>query len=122
MYRRSAQGWSKHLDFILIDLVSLQLAYIIASYVRHGSFPYFTLIYRNLGIALVLIDLVVLMFLNTMHDVLRRGHYVELSKTIKHCIIVLALATTYMFGFQTGGSYSRILLFVTFIFYVVYAR
>ena len=119
MYRRSAQGWSKHLDFILLDLVSLQIAFIIASYIRHQSFPYFTLIYRNLGIALVLIDLVVLMFLNTMHDVLKRGYYVELTKTIKHCIIVLALATTYMFGFQTGGSYSRILLFITFIFHIV---
>ena len=113
MYKRNAQGWSKHLDFIVIEILSLQLAYILASLIRHHTFPYFTLIYRNLGIALILIDAVVLMFLNTMHDVLKRGYFVEFTQTIKHCVVVLALATTYMFALQAGESYSRIVLFIT---------
>ena len=118
MYKRNAQGWSKHLDFILIELLSLQLAYILASLIRHSFFPYSRPLYRSLGIALILIDAVVLMFLNTMHDVVKRGYYVELTQTIKHCIVVLGLATAYMFGLQAGDSYSRIVLFVTFAFHI----
>ena len=119
MYKRNAQGWSKHLDFIFIELLSLQLSYILASLIRHGFFPYSRPLYRSLGIALILIDAVVLMFLNTMHDVVKRGYYVELTQTIKHCIVVLGLATAYMFGLQAGESYSRIVLFVTFGFHMV---
>ena len=119
MYRRNAQGWSKHLDFIVIELVSLQAAYILASFIRHQSWPYTELIYRNLGIALMLIDAIVIMFLNTMHDVLKRDLYTELTKTIKHCVIVLALATTYMFVLQAGYDYSRILLFITCLFHII---
>ena len=113
MYKRYAQGWSKHLDFILLDFVSLQLAFIFASLIRIHRFPYNSLLYRDLGMALTLIDAVVIMFLNTMHDVLKRGYYVEFVRTLKHCVIVLALSTTYMFILHTGDSYSRIVLFIT---------
>ena len=118
MYKRNAQGWSKHLDFILIEFLSLQIAYIFANLIRHGSFPYVSSLYRNLGIVLFLIDAVVLMFLNTMHDVLKRGYYVELVQTIKHCGIVFGLATAYMFSVQTSESYSRIVLYITLAFHI----
>ena len=119
MYKRNAQGWSKHLDFIVIELISLQVSYIMASLVRHQELPYSTLIYRNLGIALFLIDAIVIMFLNTMHDVLKRDLFTEFEKTVKHCVIVLALATTYMFSLQSSYEYSRILLFITCLFHIV---
>ena len=119
MYKRTVQGWSKHLDFIILDIVSLQIAFILAGYIRHHSFPYFTLIYRNLGIVFILIDVIVLGLLNTMHDVLKRGYYVELTQTIRHCVIVLALATTYMFALQSGQAFSRLLLLITCIFHIL---
>ena len=119
MYIRNAQGWSKHLDFILVEFLSLQIAYILASLIRHGTFPYASLMYRNLGIVLLLIDAVVLMFLNTMHDVLKRGYYVELAQTIKHCLIVFGLATAYLFSTQLSESYSRVVLFITLAFHIV---
>ena len=119
MYRRNAQGWSKHIDFIIIELISLQIAFVLACLVRHGEFAYASWSYRNLGFVLGLIDAVVMMFLNTMHDVLKRGMYVEFMETLKHCVIVLALATTYMFAQQYGEYYSRIVLFITGLFHLI---
>lgn len=72
MYRRNAQGWSKHIDFILIEEIALHMAYILASLGRHHSLPYGTPIYRNLGLALALIDALVVMLFNSMHNVLKR--------------------------------------------------
>ena len=119
MYRRNAQGWSKHIDFILLDVVCLVISFILASYIRHHTGPFGNIIYRNLGFALVLIDLVVMMFLNSMHDVLKRGLYEETVQTIKHCVIVFAFATVFMFTLQTGKSYSRIVLFITSLFHIL---
>ena len=30
MYRKESEGWHKHLDFIILDLLCLQLAFILA--------------------------------------------------------------------------------------------
>ena len=46
----------------------------------------------------------VLVLLNTMHNVLKRSITVELLITIRHCVIILALAATYMFALQEGET------------------
>ena len=79
MYKRNAQGWSKHLDFIVVEMISLQLAYILAVYLRHHVWAYGPDLYRNLGIVFFLIDLVVIFVRNTMHNVVSRGYYQEAS-------------------------------------------
>ena len=120
MYKRNAQGWSKHLDFIIIELASCQLAFLLAYYLRNRGWAYSAEVYRSLGIFLLLIDAVVLMFLNTMHDVLKRGYFVELVQTLKHCLTVFALITLTMFALKSGQTYSRLILFSTFIFHVIF--
>ena len=30
MYRRKAKGWYKHIDFIILDLICLELSFLIA--------------------------------------------------------------------------------------------
>ena len=37
MYRKSGDSWLKHLDFIVLDLVALQLAYISSYALRMGA-------------------------------------------------------------------------------------
>ncbi|MBR6485351.1 MAG: sugar transferase, partial [Lachnospiraceae bacterium] len=72
MYKRTKQGWLKHLDFIIWDAISLQLAFILAYIIRLGlSLPYFKPAYRQLAIAYLLCDFVVAAVFNTMHNVLK---------------------------------------------------
>ena len=119
MYKRNAQGWSKHLDFFIIEEIGLQIAFILGCLIRHGSMPYKSSIYMNLAVILVLIDAIVMMLLNTMHNVVKRGYYKELVSTIRHCVIVFGLATAYLFVTHSGYSYSRIVLMLTLAFHVV---
>lgn len=119
MYKRNAQGWSKHLDFFIIEEIGLQIAFILGCLIRHGSMPYKSPIYMNLAVILVLIDAIVMMLLNTMHNVVKRGYYKELTSTIRHCVIVFGLSTAYLFITQSGDSYSRIVLMLTFVFHVI---
>ena len=100
MYKRNAQGWSKHLDFLIVDLISLQIAYILSVYIRIGIFAYENSLYRTMGISLILVDIVVFMLNNTMHDVIKRGFFTELAVTIKHCLLVIALQSICLFATQ----------------------
>ena len=41
MYRKKTEGWLKHYDFILLDMVSLQLAFILSyAFAGNGWNPY----------------------------------------------------------------------------------
>ena len=117
MYKRNAQGWSKHFDFLVMDEISLQIAFILAGLFRHHSWVYATPLYRSLGFMLILINALVMVLFNSMHNVMSRGYYTEAAETIKHCFYVFAIATVYMFATQSGDAYSRILLFLTFLFH-----
>ena len=119
MYKRNAQGWSKHFDFFVIELVSQQAAFVIACLIRVHSIPYTIPLYRNLSVILMLVDIAVLMLLNTLHDVLKRGYLKELKATGIHCLIVFGVVSLYMFAMQSGDAYSRIALFLTFLLHIL---
>ena len=85
MYRKSARGWEKHLDFMILDQLSLQIAFLLAYMLRNGlSNPYSHLIYCNVAFILVVIDAGVLLLFESLKNVLKRGYYQEFAMTVKH--------------------------------------
>ena len=115
MYKRNAQGWLKHIDFMILDVLLLQISFILGYKARHGwnLWPYTAPDYRSLAIVLVVVDILVVVLFNTMHNVMKRGPAKELSATVKHVILVLAVNSLYLFSTQAGDAYSRITLYVT---------
>lgn len=120
MYKKSSSGWIKHYDFILLDLICLQAAFVIAYMTRMGiNNPYASKLYCSMAVYLMLADMVTIFFEETFKDVLRRGYYKEFAAVIKHVAIVTMLAVFYLFATQTGEDYSRLVLGLTGILYVV---
>ena len=119
MYQRNGQGWTKHLDFLILDELVLQLSLILAFYVRQGQSAYAVPIYRNLAAFFVLADLVIILMFNRLHNVLKRGLYQEMMATLTLCISVFGLGTAFVFVAHSGESYSRIVLVLTMVFHMV---
>lgn len=120
MYKRNSQGWRKHLDFILVDEVVLFLCLTLALFIRTRIFPYRIQIYRVLCIVYLLINLMVAIVFNTMHNVVKRGLFNEFVHTLTHCFLGFAFAALFLFATQMGVAYSRIALFLTFVFHVLF--
>ena len=106
MYRKESEGWLKHYDFVLLDMICLQLAFILAYAISgQGWNPYSKLIYRNIAIFIELADAVALFSLDTLKSVLKRGYYQEFRKTIYNgvcgsygdCLSVSAASVTELF-------------------------
>jgi lipopolysaccharide/colanic/teichoic acid biosynthesis glycosyltransferase len=55
-----------------------------------------------------------------MHNVMKRGYYLEVTETIKQVMLVLVVISLYMFSMQSGGIYSRITIFLTAVFHFVF--
>ena len=117
MYKRNNQGWLKHIDFILWDAFSLQLAFVLAYAIRHGGIPYSYEAYRTLAIMLVVVDILIAAIFNTMHNVMKRGLLSETTQTLKQVLLVLVVISLYMFSMQSGETYSRISVYLTAIFH-----
>lgn len=120
MYKKSAQGWLKHFDFILLDMICLHAAFVLAYIIRHGLInPYQNVNYLNLSIVLTFIDVTVLFYNSSLKNVLKRGYYNEFTKTVSHSLLVLVLVSFYLFSTQSGQTFSRIVIYLFVIFYIL---
>lgn len=119
MYKRNSQGWLKHLDFILLDALVLQIAFLLAYAIRQGNVPYASGIYRVFAVLLFVFDIFIASVFNTMHNVLKRGYYSEFTESFKHVMLVLSCMVIYMFSVQMGDAYSRITVYLTALFHLI---
>ena len=118
MYRKSARGWEKHLDFMILDVLCLQAAFVIAYMVRNGcENPYSHELYRNMALVLTVIDMGVLIFFESLKNVLKRGLYQEFSATTEHVVLVILISTFYLFYMKNAQDYSRLaMLYLGFLY------
>lgn len=108
MYRKRRRGWSKHADFMLLDIICIQIAFILSYLLRFGfDNPYKDEEYRVLAMAFLFIDFFVEIVLDSFKNVLRRGYFEEFVCTLKHIAIVEVLTVFYLFTMKIGGIYSR---------------
>lgn len=118
MYRKATKGLLKHLDFLIIDLICLELSFYVAYIIRQqGASLIEQRLYRNMFIVLLLIQIVVGELFNTFKDVLKRGKLKELKITVKNAFLVLILFSLYLFLTQRGSDYSRIIWVLTLCLY-----
>lgn len=122
MYSKKTQSWLKHIDFILLDVLCLQIAFILAYITRHGwSNPYFDKEYIMLAATYAFSDFFISIATHTMKNVLKRGYYIEFAKTVRHTVIVSLTVMLFLFSTQTGEVFSRIMVYLTGIYHLVIA-
>lgn len=97
MYKKSAEGWLKHWDFILLDIICLQLSFVIAYYLRQGDGNlYSDHLYSGVAISFILCQIAVMFFSQSYQGILKRGYYAEFTKTVKHVCMVMLLSMAYL--------------------------
>lgn len=88
---------------------------------RHRTVNLYTnYIYANLSIVLILIDVCLLIFLNTLKNVLKRGYLVEFIATIKHVAIVELVAVLYLFSVKMREIFANHVLSHGIILWIAY--
>ena len=108
----------KHLDFILLDIVCLQIAFLLSYFIRNGfTASSFTEVYQRMAVFMILTDIVLISLQETFKNVLKRGFYREFVITVKHVCLVELLAAMYLFVIKESDNYSRIVLVNTGLIY-----
>lgn len=86
MYRKDSIKWIKHWDFILLDLLMLQLAYAVSS-----GFDIST------GLFLCLADICCAFFMEGYHGIMRRGYLQEFKAVLKQVSFIGIAVVLYLF-------------------------
>ena len=116
MYQRSHFGWTKHLDFMILDLLCLNVAFCVAFFIRFGlsrGIPYTNDTYRSLLLAMCAIEVISSLLLSNLSGVLRRGPAQEFLRVLVLSAVVLALTALYLFSAHNSDQYSRLLVYYT---------
>ncbi len=120
MYSRLTHSWLKYWDFILLDILSLEVSFLIAFVIRHGMINIWTFsLYRSEAVLLLICQLLAIFFGNTFTGMQKRGYYLEFLNTISHVVFVMALALAALFAIKETETYSRIVLVITGVLYAV---
>lgn len=120
MYKKTSNGWLKHFDFMLLDLLCLELSFTLACFIRHVSLDILlTGSYLGLYLILFLLQVSAVFFLETFKNVLKRGYYIEIVATVKQVATVIAMLTFYLFLTRMNTSFSRAAMIYTAVFYLV---
>lgn len=111
MHQNIVKGWVKHLDFTILDILCLEVAFFTSYFFRNG-FPKGGLSeqYQNMVWAIILVGLLAVFFMNSYEEIIRRGYMVELKQTLFHCAFVSVGLIVWMFIFKESSSYSRMVV------------
>ena len=116
MYQKDNNSIIKHLDFIILDALVIELSFFLITVIRQGfgnvlKNPSYNLMY---GIFLI-VHLSIAVSSQMYQDILRRGYLVEMKKVIEHNILVMIIIFSLMFLSKTQISYSRSVFLLTWL-------
>ena len=114
MYKKTGASWEKHIDFIMLDMLTLALGFLIASYIRqYVATPFTSPQIMEMGSLLTqmliieIFYLLVMIFGGIHHEIIRRGYLIEFRKTIGTVAYTYALFITFLYLWHEANVFSR---------------
>lgn len=119
MNQKPVKGLLKHIDFIIMDLVVMQVCFVLARWMIVGmGSPYKLQTFRLLAAVLFMSQLFVTVFSKNYKGILKRGRLDEIFKVVLYTLYTLGVAITFLFMIHQAGAVSRLQTGVTLALFV----
>ena len=120
MYDRGLNGWMKHLDFMLLELIIIEIAFICAYTIRHpGQYIYDITEYQIGVFVLALATFLCFFVLHVHSDILKRGFWDEVRSVVMLTGGVTVVLLAYMYFGKTWIEFARLAIFYFIILSIV---
>ena len=120
MHVQNKYSWIKHIDFIVLNLASLVISFLLALHIKFGSIS--IILHSSWDavlLVLCLINIAVTLAINPYSGILRRPYYVDVIKLFQLTLYSFILVTIFFYLLKIGAVYSRVTLGLTFVFYLL---
>lgn len=118
MKRKHNYSLLKHLDFLILDFICIEVSFFIACQIRKNTFLDLIERYMFMAAAVGVTFLVIVMFWNIYSGILRRGIGAEVKSVFALTAGVFVALTIYCFVTKKSEDYSRAVL-ITFLFIAI---
>lgn len=120
MYRKNAPSWFKHFDFLVLDMLCLHISFALAC-VLDGIWGKTFDSQDCFSIAVVItgVNLLIIVFYETFHDVLNRGVYREFATTVKHLCLLEMVMTVFVFLAYSSDIYPKYTIYTMGAMYFI---
>ena len=119
MYKKASYGWLRYWDFLLLDLIVMQLAFRAAYAFCLPPAAYSDRMYRNELVMLMFCQIAAAFFISPYQDIMKRSSYIEFRESLKHVCAVMLLAVLHLFLTRQTLDHSRLLFTSTAAIYLV---
>ena len=111
MDRAEKKRWMKHIDFLLSDILCIEIAFVLAYMMKNGWKNLLEVEdYRHIAVILLVLPICITFFTEPYSGILRRGWLREFVQTVKDVCILMALLFGYMFILKITDHYSRLVI------------
>ena len=87
MYKRKTGGWSQHMDFMGLDILCLELAWLGTTLIRNPEQSLTSnTMFWVLAVGMAFIDLLVMVLMDAYHSVIRRDSYKEAGGVLNQSV------------------------------------
>lgn len=98
MHKKETRGWLKHIDFILLDIVMLQICFVLSYWIWMGvENPYVYYLYRYQAMLLMFCQLLVVLFTDSYKNIIRRSAAEEFYAVLRYEVSFMVLDILFMF-------------------------
>lgn len=116
MYTKADEDWWKHWDFMLLDIVILEAAFMLAYYLRHGNHIFQgSRIYSEMAVMLIAFHVVIAFFMKFYRNILKRSMFQEFRIVLVYNVVLFSSLMAYMMLRKNTGDYSRMALVLFFL-------
>lgn len=104
--------WVKHIDFVIIDLLCMEISLLAAHMISHGiRYPFTAGVgYGRLALITAILLVCYIFFAEPYSGILRRGYLQELKSVIVNNVGLLAVIVVILYAIHISGFYSRIMM------------
>ena len=108
MYEHKKNRWFKHFDFMVADMIVLEITYLIVCYLRMWhQMSLFTALYRNMQMYLLFFYLLQTAAIPIHKNILKRNIFQELWETLKASTVLVLSINLYLYFVQQSFYFSR---------------
>lgn len=122
MYKTNIRSWLKHLDFILLDILAITLAFGASYLIREniGLGLRDDISYRSLYLTVAGFHILTAILGQGYSNIIRRGRIEEAKNVLRHTLVLLGCVMLYLVFTKQSEPFSRIFLGCLFAFTLVF--
>ena len=112
-------SFSKHIDFVIVDLLALTIAFVAAYFIKFHDFSFLdSSVWKGLFALMVATTLVITLIQNPYSGIFRRRYWEDIGTQLIMALESFLVICVIFYLFKIGEDYSREMLIITYAIYV----